>query len=177
MATIRGYIGANMPSTFAVLDTKYPNVAPVPPATEGTLGIIDMMTTRVLSEIFPSGITEDDLSEGSKTVIADIVSHYLIPPAIDHYQVESRLSEGVQGESVAYYDHIKALQELDARLVTRIRENAHLLDNFDVQDSRPTSTPRVSSAANPVFHTTSPADFPSVTEIGKTSWAPQPVTK
>ena len=165
MATIRDNIKATMPRTFEIMDARYPNVDPVPPGA-GTLGIVDSTVSRVLATLFPSGaITEATLSEGAKLVVSDIAARELISPAIDHFQHEARVSEGGQGESIAYYDLIKGLQTLEARLRVRINETAHLLDAVDdtAAENRPSAAPRVSSAGT-AFKTTAPSAFPPIVE-------------
>lgn len=137
---IRAYSRGNFRATFDILDVKYP--APD--------SLIDNTIDRVMIEYFEVGVTEDVLSEATLAFIGDVVTVRLIEPAIDMYQVDSRLGDGANGESVTYYDRITGLIGLRAMIQNRIDLNQSIFEELAGDNLAPTAkvitTPKVSSA-------------------------------
>lgn len=158
MATIRDYARSNIPATYPELERKYP----------GDAGLVNTTVNRLTTEVLNPGVSEEDLTEASRAHLGDIVTVRLILPAIDMYMVESRLSDGLNSESVAYYDRIEALTKLKGILEKRIDKNQAIFDQINdgdvVESSQVVASPRVSSTGTS-FITMSPNEFSPINDV------------
>lgn len=138
MPAIREYIEANIPETYRTVTQGLP----LPDGTttqvwDGKDGngpdVFGIEIERTMAYLFKDGVTETQLSEISKSYVADTVTLRTIAGLIDYYMVRTRRNDSMTrgpgvtplgGESSQNYDRVAILQDQAKRFSARLNEAA-----------------------------------------------------
>lgn len=128
MATIRDHVRGNFGETYRIL-TSVGNYDGRDSKPDVVGDKIDVVVSRYVPDTVED--PNEELSEFTKSVVADIATRLLIPVAIDYYMVETRRTDNASrpagvtplgGEVGENYDRVDTLFRLDELLRTRIAE-------------------------------------------------------
>lgn len=123
MTTILDYVKGYIPETYRAM-TEQGDLD-----TEHNADVVGQKLGVVMSRVFASGTTENDLDNFCKDYVAMMVVMQVIPAGIDYWMVKTRLQQSAPasvgdlgGENVQYYNRVQTLNDLSTSLRSRLIE-------------------------------------------------------